>query len=666
MCGIAGFFDPACPTGAARAQLQAMTDAIAHRGPDASGHHIDAPQGIALGHRRLSILDLSPSGAQPMESPDGRYWIAFNGEVYNHLDLRQDLTRSQWRGTSDTETLLAAFEEWGVEATLRRANGMWAFALWDRREHALIFARDRFGKKPLLLGPTGSGIAWSSELSALRILGDCPQKIDLESARQFLRYGCVPAPRTILSGVVKMMPGTWLRLEATDLQAMPKVLPRDRAAWVLRHARAYWSLLEEARAGLADPLDLPYDEVVDRVDDQLRKSVARRCIADVPLGAFLSGGVDSSAIVSLMQAQASGPVRTFSIGFNEAGFDESSAAEAVAQHLGTQHTSLRVGEEEALQTALRLTEIYDEPFADSSQIPTFLVSQLARESVTVALSGDGGDELFAGYNRHTWVPRFERRFSRWPNWMRATLATALASFSEANWNRIYRSLQFALPKVSHPGRKIAKISRLLRASDRDEVYRSLVAFCQEPETLLLSHAGGAFTPSPVPTWELPTEADLPGAHVTHRLMLADQRGYLPDDILVKLDRASMAVGLEGRNPILDPEVLSLAWRIPLAQQQERGAKSVLKSVLARYVPESLFERPKQGFSIPLSTWLRGGLKEWGEELLSEASLQRSGLLEPQAVGTLWKQHQSARADHSSALWAILMLQAWCEKTGSTG
>ncbi|RMD79436.1 MAG: asparagine synthase (glutamine-hydrolyzing) [Gammaproteobacteria bacterium] len=655
MCGFAGILDPKRRwDGAGMGRLaSSMAEALAHRGPDDAGVWTDAEAGIALGHRRLAVMDLSPAGRQPMVSASGRYVIAYNGEIYNFRELRAELERAgrapAWRGHSDTEVLLAGFEAWGVEATLRRAVGMFAFALWDATERALWLARDRMGEKPLYYGWVAGSLAFSSELKALRRVPGWRGEVDRAALALFLRHNYVPAPWSIHRDVRKVPPGHLVRFDAG---AVPGHWPE---------LRPYWSLTEIADRGLADPLPPDPEVCAEAVEEALRRSLAGQQLADVPVGAFLSGGIDSSTVVALLQAMAGRPVRTFTIGFHEAGYDEAREAAQVARHLGTEHTELYVTPREAMEVIPRLPEIYDEPFADSSQIPTFLVSRLAREHVTVALSGDGGDELFGGYNRYVWALGLWRRLDRLPRPLRALAARAIRAVPPGAWERLFALAGPLLPaglRVRQPGLKMHKLAELLRCADPGAIYLRLVSHWEDPASVVLGAGEPATVLSdPGRQPRLPTFLE--------RMMCLDALTYLPDDILVKVDRAAMAVSLETRVPFLDHRVVETAWRVPVALKLREGkGKWLLRRILHRHVPPELVERPKMGFGVPIEHWLRGPLRDWAEALLDEARLRREGYLDPAPVRRLWWEHLAGRGSWQYWLWDVLAFQAWLEQGGA--
>jgi asparagine synthase (glutamine-hydrolysing) len=643
VCGIAGAFEPARASteDAARGAVEAMTATLRHRGPDDDGVWVDPGAGIGLGSRRLAVIDLSREGHQPMASASGRYVIGFNGEIYNFRALRRDLEARghSFRGHSDTEVLLAAIEEWGLLPALERSNGMFGLALWDRTERTLRLARDRLGEKPLYYGWAGRTLLFGSELKALRAHPAFTAEIDRAALTQFLRHKYVPAPRSIYRGVAKLPPGSVISVDAAGRTSSPA---------------SYWSAVDAARAGLEDRFRGSIDEAADALDECLRESVRLRLVADVPLGAFLSGGIDSSTVVAMMQAQSDRPVQTFTIGVRQPGYDEARDAAAVARHLGTDHTELYVTADQARAVIPRLPEIYDEPFADSSQIPTFLVAGLAREHVTVSLSGDGGDEVFGGYNRYAWGRAVWQRAGWLPPGMRRAGARGLRALSPSSWERMFTAAGPLLPRrmrQRNPGEKLHKLAGALEARDVDGMYRSLISHWRDPGSVVL----GAEEPRP------DAEHGDGITDPTRRMMLLDTVTYLPDDILVKLDRATMAVSLEGRVPYLDHRVVELAWRMPLSMHVSNGVgKRLLRRVLHRYVPPTLVDRPKWGFGVPTGAWLRGPLREWAESLLDPSRLRREGFFDPRPIRAVWSEHLSGRRNRQYELWDVLMFQAWLE------
>jgi asparagine synthase (glutamine-hydrolysing) len=643
MCGIAGLL----AGGRVEAGLvRRMIAPIAHRGPDDQGVWVDPEAGIGLGHRRLSIVDLSPLGHQPMESADGRWVLSYNGEIYNHLALRKALEETRgavaWRGHSDTETLVECVAAWGLEATLEKSVGMFALALWDRKERALHLARDRFGEKPLYYGWVGGDFVFASELKAIHEHPRFDNRISRDALRLFAARTYVPAPLSIYERLYKLEPGCILtvsREAARRPLSAPPVEGRSEGGVSLH---SYWSYREVMRRGFADPIK-DEAEALELLERTLAQAIGGQSVADVPVGAFLSGGIDSSTIVALYQKYSSIPVRTFSIGFEEAGFNEAEYAKAVAKHLGTVHHERYVTVKEARDVIPLLPAMYDEPFADSSQIPTHLVSRFAREQVTVALSGDGGDELFAGYNRHFAAPQLWRKLQMLPRAMRAMIGPPLSQLPSGIWNIAGRQPHF--------GAKVQKALRVAgSARSFDDVYNS---FLDE----------WSFERSPVMgAGEADTGFDLdvaPGAPDAVRMMYCDAISYLPDDILCKVDRASMAVSLETRVPFLDHRVAELAARIPVSMKVRGGkGKHILRELLYREAPRALFERPKAGFAIPVGEWLRGPLRPWAEELLEPGRMAQEGYFDAAIVRRRWQEHLSGRRDSTPALWAVLMFQAW--------
>lgn len=642
MCGLTGLWsrDPLGEDAHGLVRRMALT--LRERGPDSEGSWLDRSAGIALAHRRLAILDLSEEGHQPMTSQSGRYVIAYNGEVYNYRELRKEIEGASpgisWRGGSDTEVMLAAIETWGLERALRRFIGMFAFALWDREARTLKLARDRLGIKPLAYGRAGRSLVFGSTLHALRAHPDFDAELDRSALAAYLRFNCVPAPHTIHRDAKKVRPGAIVTFRSSDDEG---------------ESHTYWSA--EQVWSQARPFDGDEREAVDTLEATLRDAVRLRMIADVPLGAFLSGGIDSSTVVALMQQEGAGPVRTYSIGSERSDYDEGAAAAAVARHLGTNHTGLVVTSVEALAVIPDLPGMYDEPFADSSQIPTFLVSRLARRDVTVALSGDGGDEVFGGYNRHLWGPRVWRVLRGIPAPLRSIIARPVLARDPETLNQRLSVLGDRIG-VRLPGDKLQKLARVLPARDADALYAQLQTHWDDPTRLVLGADQEAVRP---PLAQPPSD-------FATRMMLGDLVGYLPDDILTKVDRASMAVSLEARVPILDHRVVELAARLPLAMKIRRGSgKHILRQLLARYVPRRLWDRPKMGFGVPLADWLRGPLRPWAEDLLSEARLRREGILDPSPVHTRWRALVGQGRGSAHDVWAVLMFQAWREHVSTS-
>jgi asparagine synthase (glutamine-hydrolysing) len=655
MCGIAGVLSPKRRLSDAELSniARRMADTLRHRGPDSSGFWSDPEAGVALGHRRLSIIDLSPEGHQPMASASGRFLITFNGEIYNFRELRRELegVGAAFRGHSDTEVLLAAIDAWGLEAALPKLAGMFAFGLWDRKARTLHLVRDRMGKKPLYFGWAGRDLVFASELKALHEHPSFVPKVDPGALTLLLRHGCIPSPYAIYRGVLKLPPATHLALPLGDGNVAPG---GDLRAGL----RPYWSLAEAARRGIEEPFADGPEAAVGVLDEIMARATAERMVADVPLGALLSGGIDSSTVVALMQKQSTRPIKTFSIGLHEAGYDEATDARRVARHLGTEHTELYVTPEQAQAVIPRLPEVYDEPFADRSQIPTFLVTQLARREVTVALSGDGGDEVFGGYNRHFYGPWLWRRLKPWPLSVRRRAAGVLTAIPPHTWDAAARQVYRVLPKSSRqpmPGYRVHKLADLLTVDTPEAIYRRVTSYSADPLALTIDGR----EPQTILT---DPEHFVDGLDFTGRMMYLDGATYLPDDILVKVDRASMAVSLEVRAPLLDHRVVEFAWRLPTAMKiQGRQGKWVLRQVLDRYVPRELVDRPKQGFDVPLEVWLRGPLRDWAEAMLEPSRLSAEGYFDSREVHRLWAEHLSGARNLDFCLWTVLMFQAWSER-----
>jgi asparagine synthase (glutamine-hydrolysing) len=647
MCGIAGALGASGPMAERSALATTMVATLAHRGPDDFGCWSDPEGRVGLGFQRLAILDLSPEGHQPMTSVDGRFTVVFNGEIYNWAALKAELTAAGWRfrGRSDTEVLLAGLTEWGLEATLPRIWGMFAFAVWDARDRRLHLVRDRLGKKPLYYGWQGDEFLFGSELKALRAHPAFEAPIDRQALTSFVRFAYVPAPSSIYAGIHKLTPGTWLSIDGNE-----RVAPEPRR---------YWDPVAIAETGQREPLRLSDEEAADELERLLADAVRLRAIADVPLGAFLSGGIDSSTVVALLQAQSDIKVSTFTIGYDAAQYDESRYARAVAERLGTDHTELRVSPDETRAVIPRLGSMFDEPFADASQIPTYLVSELARRTVTVALSGDGGDEVFGGYNRYVAGTRLDRQLRRVPSPVLRGAASLAGAIPPSAWDRVGSVADRVLPAASRgvlTGNNVQKLASVLDANGVDGLFARLVSVWADPRAVV---CGGS---EPALPWHT-TSTTLPDP--ASRMMLLDLIGYLPDDILAKVDRASMATSLEARAPLLDHRVVEFAWRLPIDQKIRNGeGKYLLRRVLERHVPRSMFERPKHGFGVPIDQWLRGPLQGWAEDLLSDQRLRREGYFEPLVVHRALREHLAGRRNHQYRLWTILMFQAWLDAQGS--
>jgi len=634
------------------ALVSRMAATLRHRGPDDDATWTDAQCGIAMGFRRLAVLDLTESGRQPMHSLCERFVIVFNGEIYNHGELRQRLEAEGhlFRGRSDTEVILAAVSQWGLQRALQDFNGMFAFALWDRKQRQLHLVRDRFGEKPLYYGWMNACFLFGSELKSLRVHPSFRASINRPALALYFRHNCVPAPHSIYESVFKLPPATLLTVDYSKSQPVVS-------------SSSYWSVREATLSGLQNPFAGSEKDAVTELERRLARSVKSRMIADVPLGAFLSGGVDSSAVVALMQSQSSRPIQTFCLGSSFDDYNEARHARAVATHLGTNHTEINVTAQDALAIIPQLAGVYDEPFADSSQIPTLLVSRLARQHVTVSLSGDGGDELFGGYNRYVWGTELWKRASPIPLWLRSMGSLTLNALAPRFWQRFLNFLAPALPahlKHRHAGYKLQKLADALSASSPDHLYLKLVSHWDNPAELVL----GTSEPSTVvsdPAFSL----DCGG--MSERMMFLDTITYLPDDILVKLDRATMAVSLEARTPLLDHTLLEFAWSLPRRLKiRDRRGKWILRQVLYKYVPQPLFERAKSGFAVPLDAWLRDSLRDWAEALLNESRLKAEGYLDPSLIRSKWKEHITGRRNWQFLLWDVLMFQAWLEDGRKAG
>lgn len=630
MCGIAGFLNPGdLSAGEGLSIAEAMSAAISSRGPDDHGTWVDDSARIALAHRRLSILDLSPAGHQPMTSESGRHVLVFNGEIYNHLELRAELDIAAWRGHSDTETLLAAVTRWGLDKTLSKLVGMFAFALWDRETRTLHLARDRLGEKPLYFGWQGRHFMFASEINALRVHRAFLGNLNRRVLPLYLRHGYIPAPYSIYADIWKLPPGTSIALRAsTPAGHLPSPNP-------------YWSLGQSIRAGIDQPFQGSPADAVAELETRLSRSIGLQMVADVPLGAFLSGGIDSSVVSALMQAQSTRKVKTFTIGFSEPRYDEAVHAKAVAAHLGTEHTELYVSARDALDLIPQLPGIYDEPFGDASALPTILLSRLARTHVTVSLSGDGGDELFGGYSRYVSAGRHWGRVARIPAGLRRVLGRGMAH----------------LPTIVD---RYPALPEAFSAATDVGFYRAFCSQWPEPEKLVTEGT------EPPTTWTSGL-ADFPPGPALSRMMYADTMTYLPDDVLCKVDRAAMSISLETRVPLLDHRIVEFAWTLPPTLKVRNGqGKWVLRQVLNRHVPSVLTDRPKMGFGVPVGDWLRGSLRTWANDLLSETRLRQQGFLRPEVIRRRWQAHLSGKHSYRDPLWVLLMFQAWLDQHMRSG
>lgn len=659
MCGLAGIF---CSTPQRKIidHLDKMTSCLIHRGPNDEGLWSEGQ--IGLGHRRLSIIDLSSNGAQPMQSNCGRFVLSYNGEIYNHLEIRTMLETDGvapiWRGHSDTETLLVAIKHWGIDKTLCRVNGMFAFAIWDKEKRKLSLARDRMGEKPLFWGWAGKDLIFGSELKALRAHPECSSQICQESLSQYLQFTYIPAPQSIYSNIYKLEPGTILSINSSPPSVPPKkpIRPGENYGTISIHR--YWELNSQIEAG-ANELIKDKQEAIFRTQQVLGKAVEDQMISDVPLGAFLSGGVDSSTVVALMQERSVRPIKTFTIGFKESEYDESIHAAEVAKHLGTNHTNILLSEADARDIIPNLPQLYDEPFADSSQIPTHLVCRAASQHVSVALTGDGADELFGGYNRYLYGPKLWKYMSNLPFSIRKLIGKTSIMLSENSWNNLgqaYNKIRPGNTGISHLGSKVHRLGeRLGLINSLDDLHTYMASNWIEPERLFINKNFEADLNYHYKISEINNDNPI------SKMMAKDMHGYLPDDILCKLDRAAMGVSLETRTPFLDPNVIKLSTRLPVEMKiNETQSKWALRQVLYNYVPRDIIDRPKAGFAIPIGSWLRGPLRGWAENLLSTERIKKDGIFKPDLIKHTWNEHLSQSKDGTSKLWSILMFQAWRE------
>jgi asparagine synthase (glutamine-hydrolysing) len=649
MCGICGFYSKSSLK--FNNAITKMCAAISHRGPDGNGIWQDKNLGIVLGHQRLSIIDLSAAGHQPMQSSSGRFILSYNGEIYNHLALRAELkdinSNVKWRGNSDTETLLEGLEFWGIEVTLKKLVGMFAFALWDKKLRCLTLVKDRMGEKPLYYGWQGkrdnSVFLFGSELKALKAHPNFRGEINRDAIALQFRHNCIPAPYSIYKDIYKLLPGHYLQLKENDLRE--NLLP---------NSKPYWSLVDKAVYGVNNPLSLSPEEIKLELEKLLIIFVKQQMISDVPLGAFLSGGVDSSTIVALMQTQSARPIKTFTIGFNEDEYNEAKYAKEVSRHLGTDHNELYVSAEQAMAVIPKLQSIYDEPFSDSSQIPTFLLSQLAKQYVTVSLSGDGGDELFCGYNRYTISKNFFNKLKPVPFFLKKILSLGIKSVTPQNWVK-FSKIFSQLRQFNNFGDKIHKGATVLDSKNFSELHYRLASHFENPNEIVINSK----EPS---TFFTNFKPPLPGLDDQQQMMLLDSITYLPDDILVKLDRAAMSTSLETRTPFLNHKLIEYSWRIPQSLKLKNGInKWILREILNKYLPTKLIDRKKTGFGIPIDLWLRGPLRDWAESLLNKTRLDREGYLNSDKILIKWKEHLSGKMNWQYHLWDVLMFQAWLEK-----
>jgi asparagine synthase (glutamine-hydrolysing) len=641
MCGIVGFWSGKQTS---ISIVTKMAKKIQHRGPDDVGTWLNNDSNLAFAHRRLSIIDLSPAGHQPMHSPCGRYTLIYNGEIYNHQKLRVELENENahfnWRGHSDSETLLAALRHWGIEGTLQRLNGMFAFALWDNSDRALFLARDRMGEKPLYYGRAGDSFLFGSELKSMAVHPDWEGRINRDALTLYLRHSNVPSPWSIYQNIQKLPPAHYVVIQDFGRN--------------ISEPRCYWNLSQIAEQGCKNQ-KIDVEESINKLDVLLKDIVLRRMASDVPLGAFLSGGFDSTLVAALMQAQSDRPVKTFTIGFHEKGYNEAVHANAVAKHLGTDHTELYVTPNEAMAVIPKLPEIWDEPFSDSSQIPTFLVSQLARKHVSVSLSGDGGDELFCGYNRYNQGYQMWQKLQKFPVPIRQLLGNGLEMIPSSVLERLVQILPNRF-QVTRLADRLPKLVDVLKNGMDDGYYHRLISHWKNPESIVI----GGTEPSTIFS-DNSCKSKL--SDLRERMMYLDSMTYLPDDILTKVDRASMAVSLEARVPLLDHRLVEFAWTLPMSMKYRNGkGKWILREVLNRYVPPELMNRPKMGFGVPIDEWLRGPLREWAEELLSEKRLREEGFFNPGPIRKMWQEHISGKKRWHYHLWDILMFQAWLEGT----
>jgi asparagine synthase (glutamine-hydrolysing) len=646
MCGISGFITKEyLPADNYDNILDSFNESLAHRGPDASGKWYDEENKIGLAHRRLSILDLSVAASQPMISDNGNYVIVFNGEIYNHLEIRNKLSIRSFKSHSDTETLLYAFQEFGIETTLNMTVGMFALALWDRENKTLYLARDRFGEKPLYYGFSNGNFIFSSELKALKKYPNFNSDLNRESIALYFRYSYIPSPFTIYNGINKLPPGSYLKIQNLNNNSS-----NDNLKPIY-----YWNFNQIIINAQNNIFNIADNDAINLVEDQLNKTIKGQMISDVPLGAFLSGGIDSSLVVALMQNQSKNSIKTFTIGFNESNFNEAVYAKDVARHLNTDHTELYVTSKDALSVIPMLSNIYDEPFADSSQIPTYLVSKMTKSKVTVSLSGDAGDEVFGGYNRYIFANNIWSKFNACPYFLRNSIKHSLTSISPTKYdkiNEVFKSINIS--KINNLGDKIFKFSELMNCKNEYEVYLNLVSQWPNTNDLILNNHEPLSIVNDKNKWPKLN-------NFTNWMMAIDTLSYLPDDILTKVDRAGMATSLETRIPFLDHNLVEMAWRLPLNMKIRNGqSKWILRQILNKYVPSELINRPKMGFGVPIDIWLRGPLKEWGSELLDYTRIKNEGYFNPEIVTNKWNEHQSGKRNWQHQIWSLLMFQSWLD------
>lgn len=649
MCGICGFYSSV--SNKYRNTISKMTLAIKHRGPDDSGIWQDHSAGVFFGQQRLSIIDLSKAGHQPMQSHSGRFVLIYNGEIYNHLELRGELKKKnpfiKWRSNSDTETLLETIESWGIEKAIKKFEGMFAFCIWDKKNHCLTLARDRLGEKPLYYGWQGSGenkvFLFGSELKALKEHPEFDKKINQDAIALQLRYSYIPDPYSIYKNVYKLLPGHYIQLSKRNLKQND-----------LPDPKIYWCLAKTAINGSSNQSNKSEEEIKNELENQLRLTVKKQMISDAPIGAFLSGGIDSSAVVSLMQSQSNTPINTFTIGFDDKDFNEAHYAKKIAKHLSTNHTEMYISSKEAINIVPKLSKIYDEPFSDSSQISTFLISQLTKQQVKVALTGDGGDELFCGYNRYIFGEKLWNVSRAIPASLRKVFSSGIQLVSQKNWDKILKYLPI-INRYNNVGDKLYKVTRAFDAKTFYDFYQLLSSHWHKSNEVVINSKEPKIFSNQL-------KQQLETLDKQQQMMILDFLTYLPGDILVKIDRASMASSIETRAPFLDHKLIEYVWKIPHRFKNKNGqGKWILKEILKQYVPKDLTERPKMGFGVPIGTWLRGPLKDWAENLLDEKTMQEEGFLNSKLVKKKWEEHISGIRNWQYDLWDVLMFQAWIKE-----